>query len=390
MMSIWSHCPCEYHTCTSYGYRPCTQCRRVWGPRPAAAAAHPHADGRLFRNWQVHTDHLYPALLQPHAAGLQAVGPPGPMQLLDRVQHFTNKWSMELGTLVIMDDMQATHTCLVSTWWVRKTHHYDTSIIHLVQNIFDKDPSHRTINLNVTCSRTPGTCPSSPTSNYKVYTNGILMGALCPASPSPTALIDDLILLNTAQGGGTQRTAMVEQHRPHVFWTLARLKDHVDAPLATCGVPLMGQRQLLQVLRHDFDLILGMSSRRWSCTRVPCPQGGRDKVTKRLTLEQSFTFYNQFQQQVLGLTNAEKAKRRRLATATQCFKVVSLILTAWQRGMRQYCTSVVITPMTPVAKQKGWNRRALSGIAWPLPRSWGPTTIMMVRRRSPSETWWES
>ena len=47
--------------------------------------------------------------------------------------------------------MQETHPHLVSSWFTRGAHHYDSSIIHLVQNVFDKDPSCRTIHLNATC-----------------------------------------------------------------------------------------------------------------------------------------------------------------------------------------------------------------------------------------------
>ena len=39
---------------------------------------------------------------------------------------------------------------LVCSWFMRWAPHYDMSIIHLVQNAFDKDPSHRTISLNAT------------------------------------------------------------------------------------------------------------------------------------------------------------------------------------------------------------------------------------------------
>ena len=56
----------------------------------------------------------------------------------------------EPGTLVIVHDMQATHSHLLSSWFTHGAHHYDTSIIHLVQNVFDKDPSHWTISLNAT------------------------------------------------------------------------------------------------------------------------------------------------------------------------------------------------------------------------------------------------
>ena len=75
---------------------------------------------------------------------------PCPVQLLDRDKHFTEQLIMEPGTLVIVDDMQATHARLVSSWFTRRAHHHDSSIIHLVQNVFDKDPSHRTISLNAT------------------------------------------------------------------------------------------------------------------------------------------------------------------------------------------------------------------------------------------------
>ena len=73
-----------------------------------------------------------------------------PVQLLDGAKHFTEQLTTEPGTLVIIDCMQATHACLVSSWFMRRAHHYDLSIIHLVQNVFDKDPSHRTISLNAT------------------------------------------------------------------------------------------------------------------------------------------------------------------------------------------------------------------------------------------------
>ena len=53
------------------------------------------------------------------------------MELLDGAKHFIELLTMEPWTLVIVDDMQATHA-------------------HLVQNVFAKDPSHRTISLNAT------------------------------------------------------------------------------------------------------------------------------------------------------------------------------------------------------------------------------------------------
>ena len=72
------------------------------------------------------------------------------VQVMDGAKHFTEQLTTEPGTLVIIDDMQATHARLVSSWFTRRAHHYDSFIIHLVQNVFDKDPSHRTISLNAT------------------------------------------------------------------------------------------------------------------------------------------------------------------------------------------------------------------------------------------------
>ena len=77
---------------------------------------------------------------------------------------FTKELALEPGTLVVMEDMLATHAHLVSTWFM--SHHYDTSIIQLVQNIFDKDPSQGTISLNATyiiLFNNPGTCLRPPT-----------------------------------------------------------------------------------------------------------------------------------------------------------------------------------------------------------------------------------
>ena len=67
---------------------------------------------------------------------------PGPMQPLDNAQ--TSLWIWSQWT-----------TCrlLTPASWVLgscKSHHSNISIIHLVQNIFNKDPSHRTISLNAT------------------------------------------------------------------------------------------------------------------------------------------------------------------------------------------------------------------------------------------------
>ena len=89
-----------------------------------------------------------------------------PVELLDRAKHFTEQLTTEPGTLAIVDDMQVTHARLVSSWFTHWAHHYDLSIIHLVQNIFDKDPGPRTISLNATyivLFKNTKTCPRSPT-----------------------------------------------------------------------------------------------------------------------------------------------------------------------------------------------------------------------------------
>ena len=49
-----------------------------------------------------------------------------------------------------MDNIQATHTHLLSAWFMYKSHHYDTSFIHRVQNVIDKGPTLRTISLITT------------------------------------------------------------------------------------------------------------------------------------------------------------------------------------------------------------------------------------------------
>lgn len=54
------------------------------------------------------------------------------------------------GTLLLVDDLQTTHSAVMSEWFTRKSHHSDTSVAYLVQNIFDKSPHHRTISLNAT------------------------------------------------------------------------------------------------------------------------------------------------------------------------------------------------------------------------------------------------
>lgn len=54
------------------------------------------------------------------------------------------------GTLLIIDDLQASHAYQLTAWFTRKSHHMDTSLLYLVQNVFARSPEHRTISLNAT------------------------------------------------------------------------------------------------------------------------------------------------------------------------------------------------------------------------------------------------
>ena len=52
------------------------------------------------------------------------------------------------NSLLIIDDLQGINGEVVSEWFIKKCHHLKTSVIYLVQNLFLKPPSHRTISLN--------------------------------------------------------------------------------------------------------------------------------------------------------------------------------------------------------------------------------------------------
>jgi len=71
-----------------------------------------------------------------------------PVKLLNG-NHLTSTLNTPQGTLVIIDDMQATHAEIISTWFTRKSHHMDSSIIYLTQNVFDRSIYHRTISLTL-------------------------------------------------------------------------------------------------------------------------------------------------------------------------------------------------------------------------------------------------
>ena len=54
----------------------------------------------------------------------------------------------ERETLLLVDDLQSMVAKEVAFWFIRKSHHYWTNIIYICQNLFDRDPAHRTISIN--------------------------------------------------------------------------------------------------------------------------------------------------------------------------------------------------------------------------------------------------
>ena len=129
---------------------------------------------------------------------------PCPVELLDGVKHLTKQLTMEPGTLVIIDNMPVTHAHLVSIWFMRESHHYDSSIIHLVQNIFDKDPSHRTISLKATyivLFKNPRDMSQVSYPDKQVYpgSNGLLTAAYHDATTARAHVVAMWWLTSTRQ-----------------------------------------------------------------------------------------------------------------------------------------------------------------------------------------------
>ena len=56
----------------------------------------------------------------------------------------------KLSSKGLQKDKNTSHIEMVSAWFTRKSHHMDSPIIYLAQNVFDKSPHHRTISLNST------------------------------------------------------------------------------------------------------------------------------------------------------------------------------------------------------------------------------------------------
>ena len=65
------------------------------------------------------------------------------------VQGLDEDFKTDPNTLLLIDDLQGTNNVrTICQWFTKNSHHYDTSVFYLVQNIFDKTPEHRTISLN--------------------------------------------------------------------------------------------------------------------------------------------------------------------------------------------------------------------------------------------------
>ena len=80
--------------------------------------------------------HLYQQLIQTS---------PIPIRLIEGLPE---NFKTSPGTLLIIDDLQKEAGKAVCSWFTKNSHHYDTSVIYLVQNIFLKSPEHRTASLN--------------------------------------------------------------------------------------------------------------------------------------------------------------------------------------------------------------------------------------------------
>ena len=55
---------------------------------------------------------------------------------------------IQSGSLLIIDDLLGVDSKSIAAWFTVLSHHKNTSVIYLVQNIFFKNPEHRTASLN--------------------------------------------------------------------------------------------------------------------------------------------------------------------------------------------------------------------------------------------------
>jgi len=56
----------------------------------------------------------------------------------------------EANSLLVLDDLLGDKETAkrICAWFTHKSHHYQTSVIYITQNLFDKLPEHRTVSLN--------------------------------------------------------------------------------------------------------------------------------------------------------------------------------------------------------------------------------------------------
>ena len=59
-----------------------------------------------------------------------------------------DKFQPEAKSILVFDDLQSTDSSEIQSWFFRKAHHLDCSVIYVVQNIFAQNKTNRTISLN--------------------------------------------------------------------------------------------------------------------------------------------------------------------------------------------------------------------------------------------------
>lgn len=67
---------------------------------------------------------------------------------VELVKSLPSNLETEPGSLVVIDDLVAECPKEIKDWHVRKSHHYQSDVITIAQNIFDKGKEHRTSSLN--------------------------------------------------------------------------------------------------------------------------------------------------------------------------------------------------------------------------------------------------
>ena len=98
-------------------------------------------------NFPPSTIHVFFSHMQSAYENLQT---DSPFPVIFHSEPPTDDFEVENG-LVIFDDLQGSDCVrVIKDFFIKKSHHFNTSVIYLVQNLFDKDPAHRFISLNST------------------------------------------------------------------------------------------------------------------------------------------------------------------------------------------------------------------------------------------------